>query len=447
MPAQLAAIICISFILYLYWTDMREDHETSNAVWIPLIWMFLAGSRYVSQWLNLGGSVNPMDVYQDGSQIDGVMFATLIVAGATILLRRGLDWSSLLVHNKWIWFYFLFCAISIVWSDESFVSLKRWIKAIGDVIMALVILTEERPYQAAGTILRRLAFLILPLSVLFIRYYPELGRYYHMGVPTFTGVATSKNTLGQTCLIAGVYFSWSLIFRWREDIQRGGIPRVAVNLLFLALVAWLLYMANSATSMVCLLAVVSLFAAGRVPALASEPRRVVWFCGIALSLFLILELSADTSNWIIEGLGRSKDLTTRVPMWELLLRMNTNPLIGVGYESFWSGVRFDYIWRQFPGIIQAHNGYLDLYLNIGAIGLLLLLISIADGFAAAIKELESDYATSLLRIAFIIAVVLNNWTEATIKPVSNMFLLLLWGIMDGSSLVEPIEDNEPPDYR
>jgi O-antigen ligase len=160
-----------------------------------------------------------------------------------------------------------------------------------------------------------------------------------------------------------------------------------------------------------------------------------------------LELSAEISNWIIEGLGRSKDLTTRVPMWELLLKMNTNPLIGVGYESFWSGVRFDHIWRQFPGIIQAHNGYLDLYLNIGAIGLLLLLISIADGFAAAIKELESDYATSLLRVAFIIAVVLNNWTEATIKPVSNMFVLLLWGIVDGSSLVEPMEDNEPPDNR
>ena len=44
--------------------------------------------------------------------------------------------------------------------------------------MVLVILTEKRPYEAVGVILRRLAFLLLPLSVLFIRYYPDLGREY-----------------------------------------------------------------------------------------------------------------------------------------------------------------------------------------------------------------------------------------------------------------------------
>ena len=74
MP-QLATLVCIFFILYLFWSDMREDPDTSNAVWIPLIWMFLAGSRYLSQWLDLGGGVNPFQVYQEGSPIDSAVFA------------------------------------------------------------------------------------------------------------------------------------------------------------------------------------------------------------------------------------------------------------------------------------------------------------------------------------------------------------------------------------
>jgi len=282
------------------------------------------------------------------------------------------------------------------------------------------------------------------LSALFIKYYPDLGRAYHISAPMFTGVATSKNSLGQICLICGIYFAWTLIYRWHEEIEEGGYRGAAVNLLFIALIAWLLYMADSATSVGCLIAVAGLFVAGRVPVLASEPRRLILFFGTALFLFSSLELSFGLSDWVIESLGRSKDLTTRVPMWEMLLAFDTNPLIGVGYESFWSGDRISRIWQQYPGIIQAHNGYLDMYLNVGLIGLMLFLIAVVSGFAAAINQLKSDYAGVLLRIAFMIAVVLNNWTEATIKPVSNLFVILLLGILGGSTLEEQEEGGEAP---
>jgi len=444
MPAQFATLIVIIFILYLFWADLREDHGTSNAVWIPMIWMFLAGSRYFSQWLDLGQPIDPRDVYKDGSPVDAAVFGALIVAGAAVLGRRGLDWGRLLLENKWIGFYFLFCAVSVVWSDDSFVSLKRWVKAMGDVVMALVVLTEQRPIEAMGTLLKRLAFVVLPLSVLFIKFYPELGRAYHMAAPMYTGVATSKNTLGQICLISGIYFCWVLLYRWREEVDRGGIARIGVYALFVVMVAWLLYMASSATSVACWLVVAGFFGAARVPALAAEPRRLVVLLGSAIALFAMLETAFGVSDWIIASLGRSRDLTTRVPMWELLLSLNTNPLIGVGFESFWSGERLGIVWRQFPGIIQAHNGYVDLYLNLGVIGLLLLLVGIGAGVAGAIRELESDYAGSLLRIAFVVTVLLNNWTEASIKPVSIMFVILCMGILTGATGEEPEEGEEDP---
>jgi exopolysaccharide production protein ExoQ len=447
MPSELAALICILFILYLFWSDMKQDDSTSVTLWIPMAWMFLAGSRYISQWFDLGGGVSSFQMYQEGSLVDSIIFAALIIAGATILYRRGLDWGHLLVRNKWIFFYFLFCAISIVWSDDSLVSFKRWIKALGDVIMALVILTEERPYEAVGTLLRRLAFVILPLSVLFIRFYPDLGRAYHMAAPMYIGAATSKNSLGQICLISGMYFSWSLIFQWHEEVEKGGIPRVTVSLLFLLLVAWLFYMADSATSLTCWLVVLGLFLAGRVPALANEPRIFVVSAAILVALLGVLEYTFGISDAIITGLGRSRDLTTRVPMWEMLLSLDTNPLIGVGYENFWSGERVNAIWRMYPGIIQAHNGYVDLFLNIGMVGLLLIVMNIIIGIMNVFRKLESDYAVALLQLAFILTVVLNNWTEASIKPISNMFVILLLGIMDVSGQESPEEDGADPGDR
>ena len=234
MPPQLALLICILLILYLFWMDRKKTEGVSSAIWIPFIWMFLAGSRYVSQWLNLSAPLSSADTYLEGSPVNRAVFLSLILAGAIILLRRRLNWDELLKQNIWIWLFFLFGLISILWSDYPFVSFKRLIKALGNVIMAMVILTEQRPYKAIGVILRRFAFLLLPLSVLFIKYYPELGRVYrHDGGGMFTGVAGQKNGLGAICLLSGIYFSWNLLLNCREGAKSGQRLHYSIYLIIL----------------------------------------------------------------------------------------------------------------------------------------------------------------------------------------------------------------------
>ena len=44
----LATIGCIVFVVYLFWADLRRPDGPSQALWVPLAWMFLAGSRWVS---------------------------------------------------------------------------------------------------------------------------------------------------------------------------------------------------------------------------------------------------------------------------------------------------------------------------------------------------------------------------------------------------------------
>jgi exopolysaccharide production protein ExoQ len=431
MPPQIALLICIIFILYLFWADLKEIDGPSNALWIPLIWMFLSGSRYVSQWLELRSSFEPQARYLDGSPVDRAVFMILIVAGVCVLFRRRLKWTELFIKNNWIWLYFLFGLISIIWSDYPFVSFKRWVKALGNVVMALIILTEQRPYVAIGAILRRLAFLWVPLSVILIKYYPDLGRTYHRWSyePMFIGVATQKNELGQICLISGIYFFWSLLLKKKEEVKRDRRQTFIVSIVFLSMIVWLLYLANSATSLACLISSTGILLISSQASMVKQPQRILTLVISAAAIFGVLDLLFGVKDIVIVMLGRSVDLTTRVPMWEGLLEMANNPVLGAGFESFWLGDRIKLLWEKYGPLIQAHNGYLEIYLNLGIIGLAILIGAILSGLFKIRKDLVNDYRNAMLIFCLIIVVAIYNWTEATFYGVSNMWLLLLLSIV------------------
>jgi O-antigen ligase len=268
--------------------------------------------------------------------------------------------------------------------------------------MALVIVSEKRPDQALGFVLRRLGFVLLPLSVLFIKYYPDLGRQYHMGMPMFSGAALTKNALGQLCLIIATYLVWELLLKEHslgERVHHG----VAVVLAPMTL--WLLYMADSVTSNVCLVLAISVLLLARLRAMRRRLGRLI---GVGLGAAIAigaLETTFGIKDRIIVALGRRPDLTDRDEIWRIVLSMDTNPLIGVGYESFWTGQRALQIWEQLgvAGINQAHNGYIELYLNLGVIGLFLLAAGLLSGLVRTVSDSKGNYSYATLRLALIVA--------------------------------------------
>jgi exopolysaccharide production protein ExoQ len=425
-------LVCFLFIFFLFLNDrQKKNHAPSVALWIPITWMFLAGSRYVSAWLNLGQPIRAAFTYDEGSPIDAVAFSLLIAAGAFVLLRRKVDWGRLLVENKWICLYFFYCGLSIAWSDNSLVSFKRFIKELGNLIMVLVILTEKRPYEAVGVILRRLIFLWLPLSVLFIRYYPELGRGYTIaGGQMFTGIGHQKNDLGSMCLISGIYFAWIFLLKREEGFNWGKRINIS-NFILIGMVIWLLNMSQSATSLACLVVAVGLFFVSSIKSIERKPGRIIVLMMVAASIFFVLDETLDVGDIVIKALGRDESLTTRVPAWKLLEEVYTNPIVGTGFMSFWSGERLYRVWAKLGStIIQAHNGYLEQYLNLGYIGVAFIGIIMFSGLLKARRHLNFDYPAAMLRLCFISIAVFYNYTEAAFYGINNLWLLLLFGIIE-----------------
>ena len=169
MP-QIATLLCIVGIGYLFWADRKENKGVSNATLIPLIWFFFSASHYPSWWLG----APPSDLAAvEGSPIDRNVFLALIVAAVWVLSRRSVDWWRAVASNPAVWLFFLYCLISAGWADDPLLSLKRFIKGIGNLVMALVILSEEKPEEALAFCIRRMSFILLPLSVLYIKYFPS----------------------------------------------------------------------------------------------------------------------------------------------------------------------------------------------------------------------------------------------------------------------------------
>jgi O-antigen ligase len=145
-------------------------------------------------------------------------------------------------------------------------------------------------------------------------------------------------------------------------------------------------------------------------------------------ILLTLHLSLDISKVIYSGLSREETLTGRTEIWEQLIKMDTNPWIGSGYESFWLSDKTHKVFERYTfRMNQAHNGYLEIYLNLGYIGLMLLMVAILSAFRNIGRRLLSlkDFDFQSIRMTFLILILLINITEATFKGLSLPWLFFL----------------------
>jgi exopolysaccharide production protein ExoQ len=427
MPPAIATALCAVFVVVLFALDRDRAERTSTALWIPVIWMTLAGSRTVSQWFGLASRVVEVDQALDGDPLDRAIQAALISVGLMVLFQRGSKIRSLLRANAPLVVFFSYCAVSIVWSDYPAVAFKRWTKAVGDIVMILVVLTESDPTAAVKRLLGRLGLLLVPASILLIKYYPALGQGYG-GMsfkPRYTGVTMDKNMLGAVCLVAGLGCLWRLntAFRGRATGRKRG-PLITQGLL-LVMVLWLLFKANSMTSLACFVLAGGVILVTGVPRLARK-RALVNLLVVSVLGLAFAALFLSVGSELIESMGRETTLASRTELWEELLAMKGHPLFGTGFESFWLGKRLDYLWSihwWHPN--EAHNGYIEVLLNLGWIGVTLLAVLMVSGYRNILGALRQDAGAASLMLGFFVTGTAYAFTEAAFRPLSLVWIVFV----------------------
>jgi O-antigen ligase len=151
-----------------------------------------------------------------------------------------------------------------------------------------------------------------------------------------------------------------------------------------------------------------------------------------------LQGTLDVKGLVLAWVGRNPTLTGRTELWEVVLRQAQNPIIGSGFMSFWSGDRMAAIWSALgAGINQAHSGYLEQYLNLGYVGVAFIAAIMVSALLNVRKQLDSDPSGALLRLCFLSAAALYNYTEASFYGVNNMWVLLLVASIDSAGALAP----------
>jgi O-antigen ligase len=106
-----------------------------------------------------------------------------------------------------------------------------------------------------------------------------------------------------------------------------------------------------------------------------------------------------------------------------------NPFFGTGFESFWLGKRLETMWAYNRDIHQAHNGYLETYLNLGWVGLALLAAVLATGYRRVVNGVRRHQEAGSLWLALFVVAIIYNFTEAAFGMMSLVWLFLLLAIM------------------
>jgi hypothetical protein len=236
----------------LFYLDRDGSIRTSKALWIPVIWLWIVGSRPVSSWLGLS-PVSGDSQLLDGSPLDRFVFLILLIAGILVLAHRS-HRTKVLLRASWpILIFFSYCLLSVLWSDFSDISFKRWTKALGDLVMVLIVVTDAEPRAALKRFFSRTGFILMPASILLIRYFNNLGRTYDAfsGEPANIGVAIGKNILGVTTLVLSLGAVWRVLALLQDSQQPNRGRHLLAQGTLLAFGVALLVMANSATSVAC----------------------------------------------------------------------------------------------------------------------------------------------------------------------------------------------------
>jgi O-antigen ligase len=417
MPPSVALALWFILLLALWRFDPAKVSGTSVALWLPLVEFFIICSRLPSQWLGLiGTGAVQQDVLEQGNGVDRLIYIALIVLSVAVLIARSFEWSEFLARNVALTVFLSFCLISVAWSDYPYVAFKRWFRDLAPYATMLVVLSDRRPVEAFRTLCRRACYLLVPLCILTIKYFPDLSRQYDpwSGEPMYVGITTSKNTLGGLCLFSGLFFVWDILARWRQRKERGSARVLIVNVVFVWMILWLLKLAQSATSFACLMLGCAILAAAHTGMMKRRPGILLTLVPLAFLayVFLAFGLGIDINAAVAQALGRDPTLTGRTLIWDTLLSVDINPLIGTGYESFWMGKRLLWIWERRGIINEAHNGFLQVYLNIGYIGLFLLCCYLLSAYFRIRAQVRASSDVGRFAFALLMVLLFYNLTEA-----------------------------------
>lgn len=374
-----------------------------------IVVLFLGTGAFISLLMD---SSNP-DAVTDGSLLTqfgwSLIYIAVLVRAAP--LRREI--LRTVKANKSLLFLVLFAILSMIWSADAGLTIRRGFAVLATTLFGLdfaVRYSIREQVRMFGIALGLAVAISVVVELCFHGLVPTVDTAYP---DAWNGAFVQKNDFARFVVLAGIL----VLMRTRKVVVAIGVVAASVGLILLC---------HSKTALVVFAAMLLLLRVFRLRRRGPKPLIAGVVGVLIVSALLSVVVDLDSMAGL---LGRDATLTGRTNIWGLALEsVAEKPLLGYGYSAFWNVApeadRISNIlhWK----VPHAHNGFIDLTLQLGLVGLALFLlvyvIAVRRATALACSDPDEEAMWPLAYLAF---VVLYQVTESTIF-VGNTILWMVY---------------------
>jgi exopolysaccharide production protein ExoQ len=356
-----------------------------------------------------------LSLQEDG--LSGNLLFAFVYGTILVLLMRGAkgSWRFDRVQLLLLGGVVGVAVLSTIWSIDPYRSLRAGLY-LGATTLAGVYLAsryskgEQVELVGAALSLAALASLLVGLEV------PSYGLD---GDGEWRGVFRHKNHLGRLMALATIVYGLLALRGWRGRwLALGGVVMAGA----------LVLLSGSSTALVvvaCVSMLVPFFAAVRAQVYLTI---AVWSVAILLAGTALL-LFLNNPAAVLNLLHRDATLTGRTPLWEAVgVLVSMRPWLGYGYQAFWTGDEGSAgdVWEAAGwSPVTAHNGFLELGLSLGIVGLALFSLAFLLSFWRAWRDLRQGQGLGAMWPAiFLSYFLLYNLTESSLLLTNNILWVL-----------------------
>lgn len=352
----------------------------------------------------------------DGSPILRLLWLPIYALAFAGLIWKARDMARVCLRLPFLMALLAVCALSFLWSIDPGLSMRRSLAIVMTTVAGLYIGTR----YSWQTLLRAFAltWLIVGLISLFTGLLvPSFGRMQDVHEGAWQGLYFEKNQLGghmaRAALFAGFLAIMDQKYRWHW----GGLLLLTIALVLLS---------TSKSSLLGLGVGLGILALALWMKQGLRLGLVTLWIGVCVGSVLaaILVLAPE---FVFGLLGRDATLTGRTDIWVALAdNIEKKPWLGYGYGAFWAPESVPGNWVREAlqwDAPTAHNGWIEVTIALGFVGLALLLLDFLMTVGRAVLASVSTW-TGVFALAFCAQFFLFSLSEsASLQQNSIVWLI------------------------
>lgn len=298
---------------------------------------------------------------------------------------------------------------SVLWSSVPQVTLRRVAALFGSTMFGFYVGSRYTINEQFRLLLWSLGTAMV-LSYLFALFLPSFGIHHsgsHAGL--WRGIYTHKNTLGGN--MGYGLLAFSILALWDSKHR-------SVGLAGSILVFTLMLLSGSVTSMLSYITVMAILPLYSILRWRYSLKLLVFIFVATVFSILTVFVWSGLPN-LLAAFGRDLTLTGRTQLWNVVLEaIQKRPWLGYGFNSFWLGWDSGaaQVWTAVSWHPDySHNGYLEVLLDLGLLGMFMFAIDFFRSFFRAVNlAATTKNAAGIFPLAFLTYFLPSNIADGSI---------------------------------